>query len=536
MITSIEGDSGILCGINAQSGSCTWAIAYPDGTYTENHWALSTLGDTSVLRTTNYRIDGTPPTLSESVPAPDGLNGWYVTPPTVSVTGTDVTSGFDRGVVQDGGWTSSPYTITGDGSHRIGFRTFDVAGNVTTGGTTTINLDTTAPTVNPQVSGTISNGYYGKSVDLTVNASDATSGIAIEEINIDGGGWQPAGNYVLSDGDHTIQFRATDQAGNSSIGDLTISVDGSDPSPNVSSGAGACVHGIHSFHGQIREEQAGLAVGNFLLDGSVMGSLNLSSGNTWTFDLNTEKAGDGIYLVSAYAEDVAGNGGTAPAVNVMIDNTAPVISLWDSWDSTSYGVLSIEDQLAGIQKVEITFTADELDRKFGFNGDSYPGTIHLAEFLGNVALEPGVEIDLSVLAYDLCGNKSEAIAIINVVEPPAGLAETVEEESSELAEEETEPDEQQAVTQSIEAIIDEVSIEEGSMELLPILTEPAESGLATRPILNWKIALPSLAIILGSGITALMDPRPAAYRKRTRILEEWFENETEIFIKALNEL
>lgn len=529
VIRSIEGDSGILCGINTQSGSCIWSIPYPDGSYTENHWALSTFGDTSVLRTTNYNIDGTPPTLAESVPAPDGQNGWYVTPPMLSVSGTDVTSGFSRGEVQDGGtWNSSPYTVTGDGSHSINFRTFDVAGNSTTGGAITVNLDTVAPTVAPQVQGTLTNGYYGKSVTLIVGGADATSGVTAEEVSIDGGAWQTAGDLILADGQHTIQFRATDQAGNFSLGLLTIDVDGTDPVPNVSAGAGQCVNGIHTFHGRIVEEEAGIAIAQFLLDGSLLGPLNLKSDNTWTFDLNTESEGDGLYLVSAFAEDVAGNSRTAQAVTVMFDNTPPVISLWDSWDATSYGLLEIDETLSGLQQVDIFAKGEGLNKKFTFDGETYPQSLYLSDFLGSTQIQAPAKVSLEVLATDLCGNRSEGSALVTINEPEdlailpvTGGEEVVEEpelEASEEAQARSSPAQETG----------EQTVEESEVP------KPAEVIASGIPSINWRLLLPVFVVVFFTGFKALYDPLPAAWRRRAELHELWLDKYPEIYLDSLD--
>ncbi|NOH12458.1 MAG: hypothetical protein HND51_12495 [Chloroflexi bacterium] len=530
MITSIEGDSGILCGINTQSGSCVWNIPYPDGSYTENHWALSTFGDTSVLRTTNYNIDGTPPTLAESVPAPDGQNGWYVTPPMLSVSGTDVTSGFSRGEVQDGGtWNTSPHTVTGDGSHNINFRTFDVAGNSTAGGAITVNLDTTDPTVAPQVQGTQTNGYYGKSVTLNVGGADATSGISAEEVSVDGGAWQPAGDFILSDGQHTIQFRATDLAGNFNVGSLTIDVDGTDPVPNVSAGAGQCVNGIHTFHGRIVEEEAGIATSQFLLDGAFQGSLNLKSDNTWTFDLNTEKEGDGLYLVSAFAEDVAGNSREAQAVTVMFDNTPPVISLWDTWDSASYGLLEIDETLSGLQQVDIFAKGEGLNKKFSYAGETYPQTLYLNDFLGSTQVQPPAEISLEVLATDLCGNRSEGSALVTlnepeelVVLPETGGEEVVEEPAVEAREEPVQP----APNPVQETVVQPSAVSE--------INDTEVVIASTVPIINWRLVLPVFAIVFFTGLKNFYNPLPAAWRRRAEQHERWLDKYPDIFLDSID--
>ncbi|MET8128660.1 plastocyanin/azurin family copper-binding protein, partial [Streptomyces sp. NPDC005231] len=79
--------------------------------------------------------------------------------------------------------------------------------------------DTTAPDTSATVSGTKdSAGNYVSSATVTVTASDAESGVAGIEYSLDGASY---GNYttpveVNSVGRHTLAYRATDKAGNTS--------------------------------------------------------------------------------------------------------------------------------------------------------------------------------------------------------------------------------------------------------------------------------------------------------------------------------
>ncbi|BEL03547.1 hypothetical protein Q0Z83_017380 [Actinoplanes sichuanensis] len=79
--------------------------------------------------------------------------------------------------------------------------------------------DTTAPTVTAQVSGNRdSQGAYVGSATVTVTASDAGSGVRGVEYQINDTSWQPyaAPVPITTIGDYSVQFRATDNAGNTS--------------------------------------------------------------------------------------------------------------------------------------------------------------------------------------------------------------------------------------------------------------------------------------------------------------------------------
>ena len=82
------------------------------------------------------------------------------------------------------------------------------------------------PTVSAQVAGERDgDGNYIGAATVTVNATDAGSGVARVEYALDDG---PFGTYsapvtVNSPGQHTVRFRATDVAGNTSeIGSTAV--------------------------------------------------------------------------------------------------------------------------------------------------------------------------------------------------------------------------------------------------------------------------------------------------------------------------
>ncbi|MEV6492459.1 plastocyanin/azurin family copper-binding protein [Actinoplanes sp. NPDC051633] len=88
--------------------------------------------------------------------------------------------------------------------------------------------DETPPTVTGQVSGTQNpDGDYVGSATVTVTASDSGSGVAGVEYEIDDTGFVPytAPVTVTELGDHSVQFRATDNAGNTSaVGSVSFRV------------------------------------------------------------------------------------------------------------------------------------------------------------------------------------------------------------------------------------------------------------------------------------------------------------------------
>ena len=135
----------------------------------------------------------------------------------------------------DGGsqqtYTGSAFTVTGEGRHHLTFWSVDVAGNVETARSDSFKIDSVPPATTDSLSGTQgSNGWYtSTSVDVTLTASDATSGVAGTYYTVDGGGQQSyAGSpfAVSGDGIHHVDFWSVDAAGNTeSANSITVKID-----------------------------------------------------------------------------------------------------------------------------------------------------------------------------------------------------------------------------------------------------------------------------------------------------------------------
>jgi hypothetical protein len=168
--------------------------------------------------------DTTPPVVDADV---SGTQGNYVDVATVTLSATDAESGVAsvEYKVDDGAWTAytAPVAVNAPGMHMVSYRATDEAGNVSAEGMahfTVVQRDTTAPTVSGQVVGQQDeNGAYIGSAMVTVSAADdGGSGVASVEYKLDAGAWTAytSAVQVSAPGAHTVSFRATDQAGNTS--------------------------------------------------------------------------------------------------------------------------------------------------------------------------------------------------------------------------------------------------------------------------------------------------------------------------------
>jgi hypothetical protein len=175
------------------------------------------------LRTLQFMT--TPDAVSASVSpeSPNGDNGWYTSPVTVTVDsgGTPL---WTRQVSLDGGqtWTNTnaagEATVSADGTTAVQYRAIDSAGVVAETGSLTVKIDQTAPQAS--LSGVVDGQSYGDSTTRTVaiGGSDAHSGVASVTAKLDGEPLACSSScslalWNLSLGQHTVEVTVTDNAG-----------------------------------------------------------------------------------------------------------------------------------------------------------------------------------------------------------------------------------------------------------------------------------------------------------------------------------
>lgn len=175
--------------------------------------------------------DTTPPTATIISPAAGSTVTGTVT---VAVSASDNTSVARVDLYIDGAFnssdTSSPYgfawntATTINGSHTLTAKAVDGAGNVGTSATVTVTVNNVADTSSPTVAIT-STSTTGSKLSVSVSATDNVA-VAKVELYVDGSlaGTKTAAPYTftvnlnsLSTGTHTLQAKAYDNAGNTSL-------------------------------------------------------------------------------------------------------------------------------------------------------------------------------------------------------------------------------------------------------------------------------------------------------------------------------
>ncbi|HEX6447368.1 MAG TPA: Ig-like domain repeat protein [Streptosporangiales bacterium] len=205
------------------------------GDHIVTYRASDKAGNTSEAKTVNFTVvapqsqDTTPPDVSATVSGDKNASGDYVGTATVTVTATDSESGVDKVeyALDDAPYATytAPLQVDQPGHHMVSYRASDKAGNVSDAKTVMFDVaepqgsDTTPPDVSAAVSGDQNaDGEYVGSATVTVTATDTDSGVDTVEYALDSDAFKAYTTplSVTEPGDHTVKYRATDKAGNTS--------------------------------------------------------------------------------------------------------------------------------------------------------------------------------------------------------------------------------------------------------------------------------------------------------------------------------
>ena len=113
-------------------------------------------------------------------------------------------------------------TVSGDGRHTVRARATDDGGLVSPVQSVAVDIDGTAPVV--------AASFDESRRRLTLTTTETGSGVASVEYRVDGGAWTTYGSGATIAQAATVEYRATDRAGNvSTVGSITVPA----PDPNA---------------------------------------------------------------------------------------------------------------------------------------------------------------------------------------------------------------------------------------------------------------------------------------------------------------
>ncbi|WP_208641407.1 OmpL47-type beta-barrel domain-containing protein [Streptomyces africanus] len=279
--------------------------------------------------------DTTAPEASAQVSGTQNAQGEYVGSASVAIQATDEGgSGVERieyALGDTGAWQpyTAPVVVDQVGAHKVRYRAFDKAGNVSAEKSTAFTVvapqsdDTTAPETSATVSGERNpDGAYIDMATVTVSASDTGSGVNTIEYAVGSGAWQPYTGPVMVHqvGSHTVRYRATDKAGNvaaeKSVQFTVVAAPPQDTTPPVTgvtvegtkNSAGAYVNNARVTVTATDEHGSGVEKIEYSLDGGPY--------LAYTAPVVVDRAG--AHTVAYRATDKAGNTSAARTVTFTV--------------------------------------------------------------------------------------------------------------------------------------------------------------------------------------------------------------------------
>ncbi|MFC9842027.1 OmpL47-type beta-barrel domain-containing protein [Streptomyces sp. NPDC060223] len=260
-VSATDADSGVerveyaLGDTGAWQPYTTPVVVDQVGDHKLRYRAVDKAGNTATEKDVAFTVvappteDTTPPETSATVSGERDSAGNYIDMATVTVSASDTGSGVNtiEYAVNSGAWQpyTAPVMVHALGVHQVRYRATDKAGNTSAEKSVEFTVvapptsDTTPPVTGVTVDGTKnSNGAYVNSAKVTVSASDeGGSGVAAIEYSLDAGPYLAYTAPVLVDrvGAHTVAYRASDKAGNTSGArtvSFTVASGGGVPAPN----------------------------------------------------------------------------------------------------------------------------------------------------------------------------------------------------------------------------------------------------------------------------------------------------------------
>ncbi len=315
--------------------------SYSEGNHTLYYYSKDSYGNTEIVKSLDFYLDKNAPSVTITSPI-DG--SWVNSAFTVEWNGSDDGSGIDHYEVRidSGSWTnvgkntSYEFTEIDDGQHTVDVESVDMFAHEGSD-SITLNVDGSSPSVsitNPSDKDIVS------SPEITVSwiGTDGGSGIGHYEVRIDGGNWINEGTDVshtfsgLSDGNHTVDVKAVDNAGNEATDNVSFVVDMTAPTLDITSPSDGSIFDTDSVSVSWTgsDETSGIGHYEVRIDGGSW--TDVGNNTTHTFS----GLSDGNHTVDVKAVDNAGNEATN-SVGFTVDTTAPSVHI----ESPSDGSISL---------------------------------------------------------------------------------------------------------------------------------------------------------------------------------------------------
>lgn len=352
---------------NSGSLAATNAYVSGDGSHTLSTRVRDVAGNASGWRDETIRIDSVKPTDTTVVPATVG-NGRKIT-----LTATDALSGpsgsvewqLDNGVIK----TASQATITGVGPHVLKTRVQDNAGNWSDWKFSNVTVDGNLPQEDsdaPIDTTNVPTNWRTGPVSITVTADDnGGTGVDYVEYRVDGStivsGPVGVTFTVSTDGQHEIETRATDNAGNiSDWRSQTLKIDRTPPEDTSTLVTGWVTSRDVAL--SATDATSGVAKIEYRVNGGAITTVNSDQAN---FTL----PGDGTFTVERKVTDVAGQATGWKTAVLKVDTAVP--SVTSSAAPTTWQTTALSLDVTG---ADVGSGVDHAEYKLGATGEVKTGT------------------------------------------------------------------------------------------------------------------------------------------------------------------
>ncbi len=437
---TLSGIAGIYVDLNGST------VFYPNTTITLKYinqsiynikfWPQDNAGNNATPTYVVIKIDKTPPSLVITGPS----NGAYINSSTVTIswTGSDDFSGINHYQVSNDSYswvdvyfnTSVTYNYT-DGTHTLYVLAADNAVN-TNSTSVTFTVDTVPPTIGVY-SNAPNNTWVNYDVNISSSAND-TNGVTMYYCNSTTGfctpnvSYTPGTNITIStEGTTYIVFKAVDPAGNSNESSYVIKLDKTPPTSTIKDIlANGSVYTNGTWVNQsvtVQMNAVDALSGVKWIRYTVNGIPTLAVPNV-SLPLNN----NGVYNVSFYATDNAGNNNPVLSTVVKLDFIAPtIIPLPVNYSNpaitTGIFTSNATDALSGVSTVTL-YLSDPSNTSYStgipmnYSTGVATATIQIGNFSDNY-FGPGPHY-MKVCGRDVAGNYkcvvSQIPSIIKVVE------------------------------------------------------------------------------------------------------------------------
>jgi|GEM_PF-5957528 len=182
-----------------------------------------------------FMIDYNPPTtiLATDPQAPNGYDDWFISQPSVTLTAGDAGVGVDRIYYW---WNDQPAVFVETWSVRLNapggvntlhYYAVDDYGHAEAEKTAEIKYDDSSPSVTVQLAGTGGPDWFTSDVEVTLLPDGDGVPVALTEIRIEAGSWQPytVPVNISGEGSHAIYGRVTNARGKQETASRSFVID-----------------------------------------------------------------------------------------------------------------------------------------------------------------------------------------------------------------------------------------------------------------------------------------------------------------------